>query len=44
MLSDYESAEDSEVSVMGSFLYGIQVGNFYMCFKNMDAPVVQKYP
>lgn len=32
VLSDYESAEDSEVSVIGSFSYGVGRG---MYFKNM---------
>lgn len=39
VLSDYESAEDSEVSVIGSFSFG--VGG--KCILKTYTPVVQKY-
>lgn len=39
VLSDYESAEDSEVSVIGSFSFG--VGG--ECVLKTYTPVVQKY-
>lgn len=40
VLSDYESAEDSEVSMIGLFSFGV---GWKMYFENVYTPVIQKY-